>query len=88
MWHASVAKGTEEECRMAALVALIGVGDPELGQWEQWSGKIFHVRRRLTEREQSQYVGPVKDIRQTAEARRRISLVPHAVEIALAIGEV
>ena len=53
--------------RAAALKALAGVGDPKLGEWEEWSGKAFHIRRRLTPEEEL-LTGPVVDIRGTQEA--------------------
>ncbi|HZR50090.1 MAG TPA: hypothetical protein VFB06_11280 [Streptosporangiaceae bacterium] len=31
---------------------LAGVGDASLGEWREWTGKAFHIRRRLTAREQ------------------------------------
>lgn len=49
---------------------LAGVGDAALGEWREWSGRAFHLRRRLSAREQLA-VGPVVDIRRTPEARRR-----------------
>lgn len=41
-----------------------------LGEWREWTGRAFHLRRRLSVREQ-RGVGPVVDIRSTPEARRR-----------------
>jgi hypothetical protein len=73
VWHVSVAspgipiKGVlEAECERQ----LAGVGDAALGEWREWSGRVFHLRRRLNAREQRE-VGPVVDVRGTAEARRR-----------------
>jgi hypothetical protein len=57
-----------------AYKALEGAGDPDRGQWEEWTGYAFHVRRRLTSEEETQ-VGPVLDIRGTAEAWRRTAAV-------------
>lgn len=57
-------------CRGRAVAALDGVGDPTLGEWHECSGAAFHLRRRLTDAEQ-QRVGPVVDVRRTAEAARR-----------------
>jgi hypothetical protein len=65
---------------------LADVGDASLGEWREWSGLAFHLRRRLSAAEQRK-VGPVADIRQTPEALRRaqsldarlLSLVPSAV---------
>lgn len=73
VWHVSTASPglpiraqLERECERQ----LTGVGDPMLGEWREWSGRAFHLRRRLSTREQ-QSVGPVLDIRRTDEARRR-----------------
>lgn len=49
---------------------LRGVGDPRLGEWREWTGRAFHLRRRLSVREQAD-VGPVVDIRCSVEARHR-----------------
>jgi hypothetical protein len=71
VWHASCAgKGSRTTLRSAALVALSGVGRSETGQWEEWTGRAFHVRRRLSPDEE-QLVGPVVDIRGTPEADER-----------------
>lgn len=73
VWHASVStRGLaipgllEAEC----VRQLAGVGDARLGEWREWSGRAFHLRRRLSEREQ-RLVGSVVDVRGTPEARRR-----------------
>jgi hypothetical protein len=73
VWHVSVATSglpvrpaLEAECDRQ----LAGVGDAALGEWREWSGRAFHLRRRLSVREQRD-VGPVLDIRRTPEARRR-----------------
>lgn len=50
------------------------MGDETAGQWEEYTGKAFHVRRRLTNEEQKP-IGPAVDIRGTAEARNRINAV-------------
>jgi hypothetical protein len=63
--------------RQAALAALRGVGD-ETSQWEEWTGRAYHIRRKLTEQEQGQ-TGPVRDIRGTPEALQRIEKVLEAV---------
>ncbi len=75
VWHASAAPfgGVHlgsDALRAAALLALKGVGDAERGQWEEWTGRAYHVRRRLTAAKQ-QSVGDVVDIRGTDEAKRR-----------------
>jgi len=41
-----------------------------LGEWREWTGRAFHLRRRLNLREQ-RHVGPVVDIRRTPEALQR-----------------
>ena len=64
-------------------MALDGVGDPTLGQWEEWTGKAFHVRRRLTPAEACA-VGPVVDIRGTPEQHRRFKRVRAALPAGLA----
>ncbi len=56
-------------CR-CALDALRGVGDSDLGQWEEWSGVAYHIRRRLSADEQC-LVGDVIDVRGTPDADRR-----------------
>lgn len=33
-------------------MALAGVGSVDSGQWEDWTGRAFHIRRRLSEAEQ------------------------------------
>lgn len=90
VWHASVASRglaipsvLEAECDRQ----LSGVGDARLGEWREWSGRAFHVRRRLSDREQRD-VGPVVDVRRTPEARRRAdrlgSLLTHVPAVVLA----
>ena len=64
--------GTEapDFLRDCALLALQAVGDASLGQWEQYRNETYHVRRRLTPREQVP-IGDAIDIRNTPEAERR-----------------
>lgn len=64
-----------------------------MGEWREWTGAAFHIRRRLTATEQGR-VGPVVDIRRTSEAKRRalglvdrLAYAPDGV-IAEEIGEV
>lgn len=89
MWHASVRPRNPfygaTLCRQRAETALSGLGDPMLGEWHEWSGTTFHIRRRLTATEQER-VGPALDIRRTPEARRRarqlgdrLAIVPESV---------
>lgn len=76
VWHASVASQQGIPIRSTleaeAVRQLRGVGDPSLGEWREWSGRAFHIRRRLSEAEQRR-VGPVVDVRGTSEAARRAS---------------
>lgn len=51
---------------------LLGVGDASLGEWREFTGAAFHLRRQLSA-EEAQQVGPVLDIRRTWEARKRAS---------------
>lgn len=60
--------------RVAALQALEGVGDNR-HEWEEWTGRAFHIRRRLTPEEQ-EYVGPAVDIRGTDEYAQRVAACP------------
>lgn len=53
---------------------LAGVGDASLGEWREWSGRAYHLRRRLTA-EEAEQVGPVKDVRGTWEAKKRADRV-------------
>lgn len=59
-----------------ALESLVGVGDAEAGEWEEWTGRAFHVRRRLSPDEQ-ELVGAVIDIRGTPEVDKRLAPVRH-----------
>lgn len=56
------------------MAAILRVGDPTLGEWEEWSGYAYHVRRRLTPIE-LQAVGPVVDVRGTSESKARLAAV-------------
>ena len=53
---------------------LQGVGSAALGEWDEWTGRAYHIRRRLSERE-AKATGPVVDIRGTPEAKARIDRV-------------
>jgi hypothetical protein len=74
VWHSSAApmRGIplRSDLERQAEKELEGVGDASLGEWREWSGKAFHIRRRLSAAEQAT-VGPVADIRRTDEARMR-----------------
>lgn len=58
------------QLRKKALIALHGIGDLTAGEWEEWTGRAYHVRRRLTPDEE-RMVGPAVDIRGTAEVLQR-----------------
>ena len=72
MWHVSISGFglSPATLRDRAILELAGVGDPDLGQWEERGDMAYHVRRRMTAAE-SIRVGEVLDIRGTAEASRR-----------------
>lgn len=74
MWHASVANGKVNDLKRLAFAALNGVGANLLGEWEQWTGRAFHLRRRLRPEEEAM-VGPALDVRGTTEARLRLQNV-------------
>jgi hypothetical protein len=72
---------------------LEGVGDEVAGQWHEYTGKAFHVRRRLTLEEQD-LIGPAVDVRGTPEALSRINAImivqpylPEALLMAELYGE-
>jgi hypothetical protein len=48
-----------------------GVGDASLGEWREWTGKAFHIRRRLSAAEERRSGLTVVDVRGTPEAARR-----------------
>ncbi len=73
VWHASIAARrlpVPAILEREALRQLAGAGDASLGEWREWTGRAFHVRRRLAPAEQ-RHTGPVLDIRRTPEAVRR-----------------
>lgn len=47
------------------------MGDPALGEWVEWTGYAYHIRRRLTPEEQT-IVGPIVDVRDTDDGRLRV----------------
>jgi hypothetical protein len=72
VWHTSVRPRTlvpEKELRRMANKVLEGVGDKRRGEWQE-RHESLHVRRRLSAAEEAM-VGPVLDIRRTAEAIHR-----------------
>lgn len=80
VWHASAATvystrtDAQERLHEAALAALDGIGDKRAGQWDEWTGRAYHVRRRLTQAEERR-VGPLVDVRGSAEAVQRLRAV-------------
>lgn len=71
--HASIAgPAGRRDLRTRALFALHGVGAPRLGQWDEWTGRAFHLRRRLSLVEEAE-VGSIIDIRGTPEADARLA---------------
>lgn len=72
VWHTSVRTRTpvsEKDLRRMTNRVLDGVGDKRLGEWAE-RHEAMHLRRRLSASEQ-EIVGPVVDIRRTAEAVQR-----------------
>ena len=61
--------------------ALDGLGDATTGEWREWTGNAYHIRRRLSEAEQAE-VGPVADVRRTPEARRRAAALGGLLRVA------
>ena len=54
---------------------LNGVGSPLAGEWEERGDVAFHLRRRLSHKEEALIVPPVIDIRGTPEAWERVDRV-------------
>jgi hypothetical protein len=91
VWHASVApcglKVGKNLLRRVAFSELKGVGAAMAGQWEEYSGYAFHLRRRLSEEEQLK-TGQAIDLRCTGEALERFErikdlLPPMALHLAM-----
>lgn len=78
VWHASAAPTrwplSEGLLRALAQLALEGVGDALLGEWHEWSGRAYHLRRRLTEAE-AELIGAVVDVRGTPEGAKRLARI-------------
>jgi hypothetical protein len=89
VWHASTAGPVPQgRLRDLAVQALTGVGDPTLGQWEEWTGRAYHLRRRLTPAE-AEPIGPVKDVRGTLDGACRFQAIAAVVpQIAARLGQV
>jgi hypothetical protein len=90
VWHVSTASqrlalplhALEE----LAYDALGPVGDADLGEWKE-NGRAFHLRRRLSGREQQQ-VGPVIDVRANHEGWKRWAAMQSHLPAALRGGAV
>lgn len=78
VWHSSVAGAPKHVAAVLAARVLDGVGSRIAGEWHEWTGKAYHIRRRLTQEEMN-VTGPVVDIRGTPEAVMRLALVRHIV---------
>jgi hypothetical protein len=79
----------KEELYQRAHRALNGVGDAARGEWLEWSGYAFHVRRRLAEDEQF-LIGPVVDLRGTDQGWRRFTAIKEVLNpawLGLAVQE-
>lgn len=80
VWSAFVGKSPNynqvlaKELRRAAVVALDGVGNADLGEWEEADDKYFLLRRRLSKVEEL-VTGPAADIRDTDDAVNRAAKV-------------
>jgi hypothetical protein len=85
VWHVSVAPRRafygRTLCERRAAAELDGLGDARLGEWREWTGKAFHLRRRLTAAEQ-QPIGPAVDVRGTPEAMRRATALGPLLRLA------
>lgn len=85
VWHVSVAPLRAfygaTLCEKRARLALDGLGDAQLGEWTEWTGFAFHLRRRLNAAEAAR-VGPVVDIRGTPEARARAATLGKLLRLA------
>jgi hypothetical protein len=84
VWHASIAPQrhglTTRRLRKVAMRVLDGVGDRK-HEWEEWTGKAYHIRRRMAVHE-AQHIGCATDMRRTAEARKRaMEMGPHLARI-------
>jgi len=84
VWHASVSRPgwSYEKLKPIALRQLRSVGDAHLGEWEEWTGRALHIRRRLTAEEQGSL--DMLDIRNSPEyGVRRAAIAPYLpVELA------
>jgi hypothetical protein len=87
VWHASVHRQGRSPVDpsgllAAALRALRGVGDPQLGEWHEHTpgGRTFHVKRRVTDAELPNLL---IDVRGTNESARRLEAVRAVIPVHL-----
>jgi hypothetical protein len=78
VWHVSVRAMTDVKAIMTCFAALEGLGDSELGQWEE-APQGFHLRRRLSYKEMVSRGLNVRDLRGTEEGKRRIDNIIRTV---------
>lgn len=75
MWHVSIRNnGKLDSLRHLAKKELQGVGDASKGEWEELSPTAYHLRRRLSDKE-DQKIGPAIDIRGSVEEIERLKRV-------------
>lgn len=89
VWHASGKGRTVIESKQIARTYLNGVGDASLGEWEEPGNRgVFHVRRRLSEAEQTEFgILAVRDVRGTDEyGNRLVGLLRDAPYLKAALG--
>lgn len=77
MWHASISGryGAPQWALLEDLARqeLRGVGDASLGEWAERGDRVFHLRRRLTDREMAEgLIASVVDVRGTDEHATRV----------------
>lgn len=79
MWHVSIKNnGNIPSLKSIAKEQLTGVGDTERGEWEEITPNAYHLRRRVSEKEESQ-IGPAIDIRGTEEESWRMKKLTEAI---------
>lgn len=84
VWHASTASHLAVHATLARMArrALRDVGDADFGEWHHWTGRAYHLRRRLSADEAAR-VGTVRDIRGTTEARDRLNALGDIIDLDL-----
>jgi hypothetical protein len=77
VWHVSIASQFILPTTMyekQAKEILRNVGDSSLGEWSQKTKQAYHLRRRISTKEQEK-IGPAIDIRGTEEEIRRLDII-------------